>query len=313
MSIDKFLNTSFFDNTLLEWAIFFGIWIVGFFVIWYVRHIARTMIFKENTTNDVKHLLNSLLNSFKLLTIFVLSLFIALHWLELPQNIKSITSKMLIATVLFQIGIWSSHIVDFAVNMYAKKSVIGENIDVANLFTPIRFILHFTVWSVILLMALDNFGVNVTALVAGLGIGGIAVALAVQNILGDLLSSLSIVLDKPFVVGDFITVDSVSGTVERVGIKTTVIRSISGEQVVIANGDILKSRIQNFKRMEERRAVFKFGDFSLDFEVAYYVSSNDYLKYMDIQQQINLEMFREFKERGIGFAYPTQTLHVSKD
>lgn len=198
-------------------------------------------------------------------------------------------------------------------------------------------------------MILDNLGVNITGLVAGLGIGGIAVALAVQNILGDLLASLSIVLDKPFVIGDFIVVDSLSGTIEHIGLKTTRIRSLSGEQLIFSNNDLLKTRIRNYKRMSERRIVFSFGiiyqtpteklknvnkivrdiiektenarfdrvhfkeygDSSLNFEVVYFVIDPDYNIYMDVQESINLEIFRQFGEEGIEFAYPTQTLYVS--
>jgi len=193
--------------------------------------------------------------------------------------------------------------------------------------------------------------VNITGLVAGLGIGGIAVALAVQNILGDLLASLSIVLDKPFVIGDSIVVDSFSGTVEHIGLKTTRIRSISGEQLVFSNNDLLKSRIQNYKRMQERRVVFGFGvtyqtpleklplinriireiiaaqpnsrfervhfkeygDSALNYEVVYFVMTPEYGIFMDVQETINLEIFRRFQEEGIEFAYPTRTVLIQKE
>ena len=197
-------------------------------------------------------------------------------------------------------------------------------------------------------MILDNLGFNITALVASLGIGGIAVALAVQNILGDIFASLSIALDKPFVIGDFIIVEDVLGTVEYIGLKTTRLRSLSGEQIVFSNVDLLKSRIRNYKRMFERRVVFtigvvyqtahatleripalvrsiveqqpktrfdrahfkEYGDSALVFEVVYFVLDSDYNIYMDIQQAINLAIFRRFQVKGIEFAYPTRTLHV---
>ncbi|MGE3526922.1 MAG: mechanosensitive ion channel family protein, partial [Gemmatimonadales bacterium] len=186
---------------------------------------------------------------------------------------------------------------------------------------------------------------------AGLGVGGVAVALALQKILGDLFASLAIVLDKPFVLGDFIIVDDYLGSIENIGLKTTRVRSLSGEQLVFSNSDLLGSRIRNYGRMFERRVVFsigviyqttkeqlqaipgiirtaieaqdktrfdrshfqKYGDFSLDFETVYYVKSPDYNIYMDIQQAINLQIFEEFGKRGIEFAYPTQTLFVSRE
>jgi small-conductance mechanosensitive channel len=204
---------------------------------------------------------------------------------------------------------------------------------------------------VVLLVALDNFGVDITALVTGLGIGGIAVALAVQNILGDLFASLSIILDKPFVIGDFIIVDNYMGNIEHIGLKSTRVRSLSGEQLIFSNSDLLKSRIRNYKRMMKRRVVFavgvvyqtapeklkvipelikkmieaqeltefdrvhfkEFGNFSLNYEAVYWVCSPDYKTYMDIQQAINLAIFEEFKTQGIEFAYPTQTLFVNQE
>jgi small-conductance mechanosensitive channel len=185
-------------------------------------------------------------------------------------------------------------------------------------------------------------------MIAGLGVGGVAVALAVQSILGDLFASLSIVIDKPFVIGDFVIVDEYMGTIEHVGLKTTRIRSLGGEQIVFSNSDLLKTRIRNYKRMRERRVLFgfgvlyqtpidvvekipdlmraivearknvrferahfkAFGESSLDFEVVYWMLDPDYNLYMDVQQAINLEMLRVFEREGIGFAYPTRTLVI---
>ncbi len=206
------------------------------------------------------------------------------------------------------------------------------------------------VWSLILLLILDNLGINVTALLAGLGIGGIAIALALQNVLGDLFASLSIMIDKPFEIGDFIVVGEFRGTVEHIGLKTTRIRSLSGEQNIFSNTDLLQSRIRNFRRMSERRVEFRievtyqtpleklqkipeilqniitaiektrfdrshfkeYGESGLVFETVYYILSSDYNLYINIQQRINLEIFRIFKEEKIEFAYPTRTLYINK-
>jgi len=181
-----------------------------------------------------------------------------------------------------------------------------------------------------------------------LGVGGIAVALAVQNILGDLFASLSIVLDKPFVIGDFIVVDTFVGTVEHIGLKTTRLRSLSGEQVIFSNTDLLGSRIRNYKRMYERRVVFtlglvyqtpmekvesvgkilqeiielepqarfdrahfkEFGDSALVYEIVYFIKTSDFNAYMDAQQRINLAIMQRFEEQGISFAYPTRTVYM---
>jgi small-conductance mechanosensitive channel len=214
----------------------------------------------------------------------------------------------------------------------------------------IGVVVRAVIWAVVLLLTLDNLGVDITALVAGLGIGGIAVALAVQNVLGDLLASLSIALDKPFVVGDFLIVGEFMGSVEYIGIKSTRLRSLSGEQIVMSNADLLGSRVRNYGRMQERRVVFavgvtyetpremveaipgmireivqaqdnirfdrchfaKFGPASLDYEAVYYVLSADYNQYMDTQQRINLRIFEAFALRGIEFAYPTQKIWLAQ-
>ena len=214
----------------------------------------------------------------------------------------------------------------------------------------LRFVAKLTLWVLLLLMALENFGVNITALITGLGIGGVAVALALQNILGDLLASLSIVLDKPFVLGDSITVDTLTGTVESIGLKTTRLRAVSGEQLIFANSDLLKSRIRNWKRLAERRVVLTFGvpydtppdvieripgmvralveaqeltrferahlkgfgASSLDFEAVYWILTPEYGIYMDRQQAVNLGLLRAFEREGIDFASAAQALLVTR-
>jgi small-conductance mechanosensitive channel len=210
--------------------------------------------------------------------------------------------------------------------------------------------LVISVWIVGTLFLLANLGFDITTIVAGLGIGGIAVALAGQALLGDLFSYFVIVFDKPFELGDFLIIGDILGSVEKIGIKTTRLRSISGEQIIMSNSDLTDSRVRNYKRMERRRVVFKigviygtpaeavrdipsiiraiveaeesttfdrahfagYGDWSLIYEVVYYVASPDYTLYMDIQQRINLAIYDEFSNRNIQFAYPTQTILLQK-
>ncbi|MFM1793735.1 MAG: hypothetical protein RL642_120, partial [Bacteroidota bacterium] len=214
----------------------------------------------------------------------------------------------------------------------------------------IMVVLKIVVWSIGLLVLFSNLGYNVTTILTGLGIGGIAIALAAQNILGDLFNYFVIFFDRPFEVGDFITVDDKKGTVEYIGIKTTRIRSITGEQLIIANSNLTGSRIHNFKRLESRRVVFtigvvyglpieklkmipsiikqivskselvrfdrvhfnRYGDFSLDYEVVFFVDTPDYNVYMDILQQINFDIYEQFAAEKIDFAFPTQTLIFNK-
>jgi small-conductance mechanosensitive channel len=252
--------------------------------------------------------------------------------------------------LILQAGLWASAGISFYIREAVQKRT-SEDVSSTTTITFLGFVARFVLWIIVVLLILDNLGVNITGLVAGLGIGGVAVALAVQNILGDLLASLSIVLDKPFVIGDFIVVDSYYGTIEHIGLKTTRIRSLSGEQLVFSNNDLLKSRVRNYKRMAERRVVFSFGviyqtsleqlkaikeivsdiikkeelarldrvhfkeygDSSLNFEVVYYVTNPDYNIYMNVQESINLEIFRRFQQEGIEFAYPTRTLFIQKE
>jgi small-conductance mechanosensitive channel len=209
--------------------------------------------------------------------------------------------------------------------------------------------LHVVLWFVGTLILLDNFGFKLSAVITGLGIGGVAVALASQAVLGDLFSYFAILFDRPFEVGDFIIVGDMMGVVEHIGIKTTRIRSLGGEQLVFSNTDLTGSRVRNYKRMQERRVLFKvgityntpsavmnevpdllktivksvertrfdrahfasFGPSSLDLEIVYYVLSPDYNVYMDIQQNINFAIKKGFESRGIDFAFPTQTIYMA--
>ncbi len=212
-------------------------------------------------------------------------------------------------------------------------------------------VINVVVWGIAITFLLDNLGFKISTVIAGLGIGGVAVALAAQAILGDMFSYFAILFDRPFKIGDFIIVGDYMGTIEHVGIKTTRIRSLGGEQVIFSNSDLINSRVRNYKKMNQRRVVFSlgvtyqtslqdlqeipgiitriiksidlttfdrahffsYGDFSLIFEVVYYVLSSDYNKYMDIQQEINFRIREEFDQRGVEFAYPTQTLYIAKN
>lgn len=234
--------------------------------------------------------------------------------------------------------------------LFRRAAEEKERVDLARV-RPLRAIAVFAVWIAGLLFLLDNLGFDITAVIAGLGIGGIAVALAAQALLGDLFSYFVILFDKPFELGDFLIFGDVLGSVERIGVKTTRLRSLGGEQIIVSNSDLTNSRVRNYKRMEQRRVVFKvgvvygtepeavraipgiiesivraeelavfdrahfasYGDWSLVFEVVYYVASPDYTLYMDVQQRINLAIYDAFAERGIEFAFPTQTLHLARE
>lgn len=285
-------------------------------------------------------------------TTFVIALAFAV--LPMPLDLRVILAARLVVVVAiaFQLMRLMPTLVDWMLLRVgdAHQDEDGSKRAAASTLMGLRWLILALAYSIILLLALQNAGVDVTSLIAGLGIGGVAVALAVQSILGDLFASLTIALDKPFVIGDFIVVGSEMGTVEHIGLKGTRVRSISGEQLVIGNSDLLSSRIRNYKRMNERRVVIglgvvyatppdrlelintiirgaiearpnvrfdrchfcRFGASSLDFEAVYYITSPDYNAHMDAQQAVLLAIARSFQEHGIDFAFPTQTLYIAR-
>ena len=347
-----FLETVYLGNTLQSWLIALCILVGVFAVLKIIQRIVISRLSKlaAATDNQIDDLIVSMLGQTKFLILLLASAYVASQAITLKPSIAALWQKAVILILIIQIGLWASAGITFALGRTAEKRM-DQDASSATTIGLLGFVARLILWVIVLLLILDNLGVNITGLVAGLGIGGIAVALAVQNILGDLLASLSIVLDKPFVIGDFVVVDSLSGTIEHIGLKTTRVRSLSGEQLIFSNNDLLKSRIRNYKRMEERRIVFGFGvvyqtplekltfiktmvgdiikkkenarldrvhfkeygNSSLNFEVVYYVATPDYGVYMDIQESINLEIFRGFQEEGIEFAYPTQTLYIQND
>ena len=276
---------------------------------------------------------------------FLIAVFAGLVTFGIRPHADGFLQSLLAIALFWQSGLWASTAIAKWLDR-RRKVTINEDKAAASSIGIIRFVARTAIWVMVLLLTLDNLGVDITALVAGLGIGGIAVALALQNVLGDLLASLSIALDQPFVLGDFLVVGDHMGTIEYIGIKSTRLRSLTGEQIVMSNADLLSSRLRNFGRMYERRVTFtigvtyetpreallriapalrtiieeqddvrfdrahfaKYGPYSLDFDVVYYVLSADFGRYMDVQQSINFRIHEEFEALGVEFAYPTQTL-----
>ncbi|MGE5231728.1 MAG: mechanosensitive ion channel family protein, partial [Deltaproteobacteria bacterium] len=298
----------------------------------------------RRTTTEADDLIVELLRRISLAFIVAGCAVIVGGWLPVSEGVHHLLRAVFVVACVYQLGVWGNGVITVLIDRRAAASGGAA----ATTLAALGFLGRLALWSALVLLALENLGVNVTALVAGLGIGGVALALAVQNVLGDLLASVAILLDRPFELGDFIIIDEVMGSVEHIGLKTTRIRSLSGEQIVVANAQLLSSRIRNYKRMSERRVVFslgityetphalvarvpglireaveqqegvrfdrahfqKYGDFALIFEVVFYVLSPDYNRYMDVQQAINLDILEQFEREGIEFAYPTQTLKI---
>lgn len=343
------LDYKFLDNTVLAWLTALGIALAINVLVGILKWavINRLSVIAARSTTELDDSLIDIVNRTRQTLVFVITLFIGSNYLELSETLKSVLAGAATVAAFMQLGLWLVGGLDFWLVRYRSRTM-EENAGAATAVAAIGFIGRLVLWAMLFLLALANLGVDVTAMVAGLGVGGIAVALAVQNILGDLFASLSIIVDKPFVIGDFVVVDDFAGTIEHVGLKTTRMRSLSGEQLVFSNSDLLKARLRNYKRMSERRIAFAFGvtyqtppdklksipetvkmiierddnarfdrchfkafgASSLDFEVIYWVRIPDYAAYMDTQQSINLAIFESFAEQDIDFAYPTQTLFV---
>ena len=347
----ELLNYPIANNPAQDWLIALAVSVLVFFLIRIIIRVGikRLARLAQETATIWDDAVTDALSHTRGLFVLIIAVFAGSLFLEFSGQIHTLIYRIASVALIVQSGLWLNNV---AIYWLKQEGQRRRKIDPATVttVTAIGFIGRMILWVLVALLLLDNLGIDVTALVAGLGVGGIAVALAVQNILGDLFASLSIVLDKPFAVGDFLIIDEHMGAVENVGLKTTRIRSLSGEQLIFSNSDLLRSRIRNFGRMYQRRVVFKFGvtyqtprdklklipvmvreaieeqqkirfdrahfqaygASSLDFEIVYYVLSPDYNTYMDIQQAINLRIHERFEQEEIEFAYPTQTVYVHK-
>ena len=344
------MNRSFYGATVTQWLIAAGI-LVGVYL---ALAVVRTLLIRRlgklaaRTTTDWDDLAVQLVERSRWFFLLLVAGYAATRAVPIPGDIARVLRAVAVIIVLVQAGVWGNGIMGFAVEHYVRQRASGD-VGMRTTIQAVGYAGRFVLWSLLVVTALQNFGVDVTALVTGLGIGGIAIALAVQNILGDLFAALAIVLDKPFVVGDSIQVDTLNGTIEHVGLKTTRIRSVNGEQIVVANSELLRSRIRNFKRMEQRRAVFHLdlafdtppdtlaaipamvrqvvesqqnvqfdrchllaiADTGLRFETVFIVLDAEYNRYADIQHAIHIEVLRRLREQKVQFATPARAVYLS--
>lgn len=344
-------DASFLNNSLLSWLLAVGASIAVFACLLLLRRliVKRALDLTARTTARWDDVIADLLKRTSPVLLMVFSLTVGTRMLVLPDQVLTVLSHLMIVALLLQVGIWLTAAARVILNRYRTEKLANDR-STATMIGAIAFVVQLVIWSAVVLLMLDNLGFEITALVASLGIGGVAIALATQNILGDLFSSLAIVLDKPFVLGDFIIVDEFMGSVEHIGLKTTRLKSLSGEQLIFPNANLIGSRVRNYGRMAERRAQFSigvtyqtprreleripdmlraaieaqddvrfdrahfasYGDFAINFEVVYFVLSANYNRYMDIQQAVNLSIHEQFEDAGIEFAYPTQTLVLTR-
>ncbi len=336
------------NNDPESWMLALGVCFGATAAMYFIRALALRRLgdLSRRTVTRVDDLVVRMLDNTYLACLLAIGIYLGSIFVAMPEHWRLVVSRVAVAALILQLGAWG----DTGLRGWRSQlaGMPGAGARKAS-STILFFMLRLVVWTVAFLMMLDNFGFNITTLVASLGVGGIAVALATQNILGDLFASLSIMLDKPFEIGDFIIVGDALGEVEYIGLKTTRLRGLGGEQIVFSNGELLRSRIHNHKRMLSRRVAFilrvaygtsearvtaipaivreiiaarsdvdferahffRYGDWSLDFEVVYHVKSPDYILHMDAQQDILLQVYRVFQREQIQFAHPLSVVRVA--
>ncbi|MBU1557389.1 mechanosensitive ion channel family protein, partial [Patescibacteria group bacterium] len=341
------LETIILGNTLNEYLYALGIFavlivVLRLFMFYIVRKLEKAA---EKTKTDVDDTLINIVKSLRPPFYYFLAFYLATYSVIISDLFKNIIEGIITILIVYQIVTTSQILIDYVLG---KKFKGREDLEAQAAIEMISKIIRFVLWVLGILLILSNLGVNITSLIAGLGIGGVATAFALKEILSDLFSSFAIYFDKPFKIGDFIQIGADKGTVIKIGIMTTRLKTSQGEELVMSNRELISSRIQNYKKMEDRRATFSFGvayetplevlktiskdieaivgsvrglrfdrahflkfdESALNFEVVYFVESSDYVKYADAQQEINLKIMENFEKKGIEMAYPTRTVFV---
>jgi small-conductance mechanosensitive channel len=345
----SFEGTTFLGNKPGDWLVAGIVFVAIFLVVEFIRGMVRSRLQRlQHNARPSLQLLGRLAKATSRTVVLSVALYSAEKWLELPPNADRLFEVIIVAGIAVQLALWAAAALRFAIEHHYRGT--GNEPGASPAIGVLMFVGQLVIWTVFVLLGLDNLGVNITALVAGLGVGGIAIALAVQTLLGDLLGSMSIAMDKPFAVGDALRIDDIEGTVEHVGIKSTRLRAVTGEQVIFSNADILKSRVRNLGRMPERRVLFRLmvayenkpaqieqvaaivkrvvegqqgtrfvqcllaslGADALEFEVVYFVANSPKINHGATVDAINRGIVREFSGAGISFAYPARRLLVQQ-
>lgn len=346
----EFLNREIFQNRVADYLVFLIVLVAGIVIVTLFKRVVlrRLRQWAEGTSLKIDDFILDIVRKMLVPLAYYGVFFLASQNLVLPRSLDRVIEVAGMVLVAFLSAQALIAVARAVIRTYIETAGLGSARErsLQGFTTLIRVV----VWGLATVFLLDNLGFRINTLIAGLGIGGIAVALAAQNILGDLFAYFTIMFDRPFEIGDFLIVGDYMGVVDHLGVKTTRIVSLGGEQIVMSNKDLTDSRVRNYKRMGKRRVLFRlgvtyqtpfgklqempeviadvirgvedtvfdrahffsYGDFSLVFEVVYYVMGSDYNKYMDIQQVINLGIHEEFEKRKIEFAYPTQTLFLNK-
>ncbi|MCP5470516.1 MAG: mechanosensitive ion channel family protein [Sinobacteraceae bacterium] len=345
----ELLDRVWLGNSVQDWLLA----LAAFLIIFTVLPLARSFVLARAAKRQASEggagrmaLLLQLIGRTSRLFLWVVALFWAGHFLALSPRLEQLSKLLIVVVFWFQAALWGVTAVRYALEREQQKHDAAGDPRFRGSISIVSFVANLVIFALAILLALDNLDVNITALIAGLGIGGIAIALAVQTILGDLFASLSITLDKPFVPGDFLKLDDIEGRVERIGVKSTRLRSVSGEQVIVANADLLRSRIRNMGRMFEQRALFtlaisydtppaKIGDVTalireaiagvpearfefctlkalsetaLLFETCYFVPQPGGGRFRQITDLVNRRIHAALAEAGVAFANAARTV-----
>lgn len=341
------LATEFEGNSLLTWLIAAGVFVLALGVLALIRRLLmkRAGRMASRTSNGFDDLILNVLGRTHTLFLTAVALAAASLALTLSEEVRGYITMAIGAAFMIQLLVWGNEGIGFWLRRQSQ-----QNAGSLGTLTAVAFMARLLLWLLVIVLLLDNFGIHVTTLIGALGVAGIAGALAAQTVLGDLFAAISIYLDKPFEVGDFIIFDEFLGTVSSVGLRSTRVASLSGEEIIVSNSDLLKSRIRNYRRMQQRRIVFQlgaaygtprekvelipqiiraaveeqkpvrfdrshlkgYGESSIDFETVYYVLDPNYNSYMDIQQAINFVIMRRFEEEGIRFAHPVRVMRLAE-
>mgnify|MGYP006300761555 CR=1 FL=1 len=346
--LEDFMNRTFLGNTLFNYLVSAALFLAAVGILYIVRAfiIKKARMLAGKTTTTVDDFLIDTISRRLIPLMYVIALYFSIGRLSFGETLSRWITGIFIVLVAVFIVRFLVSVIEYLLDLLwekKEKESSGQGVPRA-IVTFVKIILY----TVALIIVFDNMGVQITALITGLGIGGVAIALAAQAILGDLFSYFTIFFDRPFEVGDFIKVGEFRGTVEHIGIKTSRVRSLSGEELVFSNTDLTNSRLQNYGKMMDRRVIFQigvtydtsleklqsiqsmikdiidrteqaeyerahfhsFGDFSLNFEIVFLVLSNDYLHYMNVRHAVNMDIVKRFREEGIEFAFPTQTIEL---
>jgi len=340
------------DNTVFQYLIAIAVFLALFFVLKIFKSIIilRLKRLSEKTKTDIDDLLIEIVFSIRQFFYLFISFYIAVRFLNCSELFLRIINYLFFFIIAYYIVKAIESVIDYGAEKLIEKRKKQEKELSQSVVSLLTKIIKAALWVLAVIIVLQNLGYNITTLAAGLGIGGIAIALALQNILGDLFASFAIYFDKPFEIGDYIVIGDDAGTVMQIGVKSTRIQSRQGEQLVISNKELTSARVHNYKKMAKRRIVFslgltyetpteklikvpdiikeiiesieiaeidrvffkEFGEFSLNFEVVYWLKSSDYKGFVESQPKINLAIMEAFQKEGIEMAYPTQTVFVKK-